>query len=475
MSTFRKIVNNTAIQACGSAFNTVTGLLVTAALARYLGKDGYGEYSLVFVYLFFAGVIADLGFDGILVRELAKVPDLTSQRAVSLISNTIIWKLVFSGLALAISAAYLFFRDYPLNTKLAVILLELTLFAGAGESLEAIFKVNLQIKYSVISSLISQGTHLFFLLLFIYLKTTLLVLIGAYFLARLVRCVVVYLFSTKFIRFRFCLDRSLMKFLFLESFPLGIAAGLWMVYYRVDTLMLDYYKGVGAVGQYNAAYKFVDLFLLFSGMIMVSIYPIMSATYSDHIESLKKLYQKSIDYLSIVGAFITFFTFIFAKYIITLIYGTRFLDSIPTLRILAWVGIFIFVSNIYGHMFIVLGLQKRDFLLLRFLGLVVNVFLNLKLIPAWGANGAAAATVFTEFLIFLLAPILIGNKFSYHPSFKNLFKSVGTAVFPCLLFLFVPFLAESIYPAIILFLTLSLLMFRRDYLQMWEFFKGEVN
>ena len=67
-----RIFTNALLLGIGVAVNALIGLYVTRALARYLGVAVYGRYALAFVYLNITAVIANFGFDAILIREISR-------------------------------------------------------------------------------------------------------------------------------------------------------------------------------------------------------------------------------------------------------------------------------------------------------------------------------------------------------------------------------------------------------------------
>lgn len=425
INTAKRIFKNTGIQAVGSIWNTLIGLLITGSLARYLGKTGYGEYSLVFIYLYFSTVIAYFGFDSILLRELSKEKDKKSQNR--LLLATIMLKLTFSLFAISLTLLYLSFIHYPQYIKSGIIIVNLTLIIGAVESVEAIFKVHLKMVYSVISSVVSQLLHLLFIYLAITMKMSLPYLILAYLFARVFRIIIVYYSSRRFIEIYFDWDWQTALFILKNSFLLGIANVLWIIYFRIDNIMLDFMKGTESVGQYNAAYKFVDMALLFSGMMMTSIFPLLSERYPHDIAGFKRIYQKSIDYTSLIGATMTLLIILLSPYLIISIFGSQFHESILTLQILGLVPLLIFLNNALGHIMLILGMQGKPLILLMLFGVFINVSANWLLIPISGSNGAAIATVVSEFISLILMFWIITPKIDFSPSMRiPIF--IGTAI-----------------------------------------------
>ena len=71
----RLVAKNTIFQLAGRAVNLLLSLFLVGFLTRYLGTEGFGEYSTIFAYLAIAAAVADFGFITYLTRETAKNPD----------------------------------------------------------------------------------------------------------------------------------------------------------------------------------------------------------------------------------------------------------------------------------------------------------------------------------------------------------------------------------------------------------------
>ena len=72
MSNTRKVAYNTIVQYAGKAVITAISLVMVAALTRYLGVAGFGQYTTVFAYISFWAVFADFGLNWVQVREISK-------------------------------------------------------------------------------------------------------------------------------------------------------------------------------------------------------------------------------------------------------------------------------------------------------------------------------------------------------------------------------------------------------------------
>ena len=223
-----------------------------------------------------------------------------------------------------------------------------------------------------------------------------------------------------------------------EALPYGITGIFVMIYYWIDSIMLSIMAENEIVGWYNTEYKIVYIFLYLYSIYIISIFPVMSNLYKISIESLKFTFERSFKYLLIISTPIGIITTFIASKLILIIYGVDYIPSIIALQILIWTLIFMFLNNLSDNL---LGSVNKQLIVTKITGLgaILNILLNLILIPKFSYIGASFATVITEFL---LMPILIyviwKNKFT---NLTQLLKDLPKIIFSSLvliIFLFYP-------------------------------------
>jgi O-antigen/teichoic acid export membrane protein len=161
--------------------------------------------------------------------------------------------------------------------------------------------------------------------------------------------------------------------------------------------------GNEVVGWYNAAYRLIFIFISLYSVYMVSIFPIMSRFYETSKKSIKLVYERSFKFLLIISLPLAVFTTLMADKIILIIYGTGYIPSIIALQILIWSIVFMFVNNLSLNL---LGSVNRPLVVAKIIasGAIINIILNILLIPKFSYIGSSAATVITELV---MIPIFI--------------------------------------------------------------------
>jgi O-antigen/teichoic acid export membrane protein len=160
-------------------------------------------------------------------------------------------------------------------------------------------------------------------------------------------------------------------------------------------------KGVEAVGLYSVGYRFISLFIIVPSAFAFSVWPVLSRLFIQSGEKLRRLFQKSVEYLLLLAIPVSFGMTLIADLAVLSIFGPQYADSIPAVRILMWVLPFLFLTNIGG---VTLGAVDRPYQMVTCLiaALVTNVSLNLLLIPLFSFSGAAFTTVVTEIVLLVL-------------------------------------------------------------------------
>jgi O-antigen/teichoic acid export membrane protein len=95
-----------------------------------------------------------------------------------------------------------------------------------------------------------------------------------------------------------------------------------------------------------------------------------------------------------------------AKWIIGILYGAPYLPAVAPLRIVVWYTAFSYLG-VARNAWMVCE-NKQHYLKYLYSGAaLINVILNVLLIPSFGATGAAAASLITQISTTVLLPILI--------------------------------------------------------------------
>jgi O-antigen/teichoic acid export membrane protein len=165
------------------------------------------------------------------------------------------------------------------------------------------------------------------------------------------------------------------------------------VYFKLDVPILQHFRKYDEVGWYTFAYRPFEALLFIPATLRTVVFPVLSIYYRSAPNRVLASAEKLFKVLMIVGWPITVGLFLLAQQFSDLI--GLFPQSAAALRILALAIVFMFVDNTFAAVLNAIDRQKL-FAYVALSGLVINLTLNLVLIPRWGYLGAATATVATE-------------------------------------------------------------------------------
>ena len=161
---FYRIGYNTLVQVFGKVISTVLSFISIGLLTRYLGQEGFGNYSLVFAYLSIFGIFSDLGLQLTMVRELA-------QKKESSIYSSFFWTKFFLVIfSTILSWLFLLFFPYSRFLKIAILIASFGFALGSLNNFGmVIFQANLRLDLLTLVDAFSRTIAVGFIFVFISL------------------------------------------------------------------------------------------------------------------------------------------------------------------------------------------------------------------------------------------------------------------------------------------------------------------
>ena len=372
------------------------GLVYSMYTARYLGPERYGTIAFALAFTSIFGVVTDLGINTLTIREVAR----NKNSATTFLGNLLLIKsiLVIITVAFIVVAVNLTGHDrIEIDvTYLISISIILSAFNGAFNSLFQAFE---RIEYISIGSVLSNIS----------------MLLGAgYAISQgfgVIGFACIYIFSsilglayTLFVANRLHLthalqiDREMIWPMMKEALPFGITALSGMIYTYADSIMLSSLKGNEVVGWYNAPYRLMLMMLFIPNVINVVIFPVMSRYFTSSPSFLKLIYTKYLKFMLILSLPLGMGTTLIADKIILFVFGVGFENSIVALKIIIWTIVLTFIGAAFARLLESVN-QQRIITKISMVCMVVNVLLNILLIPKFSYIGSSFVTVVTEFLL----------------------------------------------------------------------------
>lgn len=396
MSTAKRIVKNTSVLFIATIIGYILGFFTTVYTAQYLGAEGFGVVSLALSLTAIFGIIIDLGLNTLTVREVARNKSLADKY----ISNTLLMKIILAILTFGLIILTTKIIGYSQQVNYVIYIITFSIIFGALTGVfNAVFQSYEKLEYQSIGTILNAVLMLVGVLIAVHLHLNILAFAFIYFISTMV--VLAYsgiIYSWKFVLPKINIDWSFWSPTIKESLPFAMTGIFTMIYYWIDSVILSVMVGNEVVGWYNAAYRLVFIFASLYSVYMVSIFPVLSGFYKTSKKSIKIAYERSFKYMLIVNLPIAIFITFLADKIILLIYGTGYIPSVIALQVLIWAVIFMFINTLSLNL---LGSVNRQVVVAKIAasGAILNIILNLLLIPEFSYIGSSVATVATELLI----------------------------------------------------------------------------
>lgn len=382
------------------------GFVLVVLIARFLGKDVYGLYAFAVAYSTFFMIIADLGINTYLTRDIAQKID----EGPKYLSNSLSSRFLFSFISIILLYIIIQFFDYNTTQKNIILVVGAgILIRGTSQLIIAFLRAHQQMQYEAMSGFIERMIAVIGGALILFsgrgiVELVLLLLFAAliqlFYLLRVV--------NSKFTKIRFEFDIPFIGKIVREALPFLLANFMMGLNYRIDTVLISVFRTDGEVGLYNVAYNLVLSFMIIQNIFVRTMFPVLSKYSFTNEKKFEQAYHLLIKVMIVLVIPISTMITVNARFIIETIYGKEYEGSIVCLQILIWSLIFMFSSNTMGSVLLALKGEKYSFL-----GWAIcagfNLISNILIIPMYGIIGASFTTLlsemvaFTSFYIFLVS------------------------------------------------------------------------
>jgi O-antigen/teichoic acid export membrane protein len=384
-----KYFKNTGMAFVGKVGSLFIKMLVSIYVARYLSKANLGIITGGITYIYLFSALATLGLDQFIVKELHQFPQNRDR-----ILGTSFWMKVFAGLG-CIPLIWLAYQVYPAHgTPYSYVLIFSVIgIVQAFNVIDSYFQSEVQSKYimqvQVTGTLISAAIKV----VLVHLKMPLIAFVYAYALDFVLLALGYFITYNRKGRniFNWAYNSELAKKLLHYSWPLIISGIMVSLYMKIDQLMVQNIAGVNEAGAYATVATLSEAWNFIPTVIITTLFPAILNARRDDIKRYKKRIQNLYDlmvYLSLPAAIIITFT----SHLIYKVYTPVYAYAAPVLSVHIWSGVFVFLGAASSQYLIAEGYVKLTFIRTGF-GAIVNILLNLILIPKMGMMGAAIATL----------------------------------------------------------------------------------
>src|ERR1700691_500954 len=390
-----RVINNSAALLALDLLSKAVPLVVFPAVVRALGPTAYGKVGFATAVAGFFGLLASPGFTTYASREAAK----DEGRVNFLVQHVLGARIAFGVLSYALLIAFaLTFAPRDFMTRLLIVLSGLV-FLVSSVDVQWVFTARSRMWMVALRGAVGQLIYGGGLLGFIRCPSDAWIMPVAGVLSLVAGMLLIWLPARREYRIPWpVMSPGVWPNFLPVCLIMGFASMMSMIYDQIDTVMLRYMPIENELGLYVASYSMMTISMSFAAILGQVFFPLLSETTGQDLEKEQRylgwLWRASI------GLAIPIATggFILAEPLTGFVLGSQYAGAATLFRWLTLTIVAGSLASYFGARLIPIGREKK-YLTAVAAGAVVNIVLNLFLIPRYGAIAAAFTTAISQAVV----------------------------------------------------------------------------
>ncbi len=388
---------------CGKIAQMFLSLFVGVLSARYLGPDNYGLIGYGAAYVNFFMSFCTLGINSVIIKDFIDNP----QEQGKTIGTTIVLRAISSlfSAVMIVSIVAVLDKGEPITIAVAA-LCSVALIFHVFDTVNYWFQYQYKSRITAIVTFVAYViTSAYRVILLIYKKNVMWFAFASsidYVIVGILLLLIYKKHKGPKLTFSFSKGKKLIN----TSYHYILSGMMVSIYGQTDKLMLKQMIDESNVGYYTTAVNICTMWTFVLMAIIDSIYPTILRYYKqsyDEYERKNRQLYAIVFYISVTVSLIIQFA---GEYVVQLLYGKEYLPAVIPLKIITWYVAFSYLGVARNAWIVCENNQK--YLKYMYLGAaVINVILNLVLIPTYGTSGAATASLITQICTSIVLPFFI--------------------------------------------------------------------
>lgn len=410
----RLVAENTMAQMTAMAVSLGFGLVTAGILSRHLGVDRFGKFHYLFAFYYFFLALNDFGINTVVVREISK----NKHRSGEILGSIFLFKLALSLFSLLAAWTVVLRMGFEGDLRRGLLIYGFILPLMALQLPAVVYQVHLKLARLSVLSLINKGIAFIFILTAVWFGFGITGLAIALILSETFYSLLLFRDARSLIEPVWKWNSRVLRAILCSGIPIGLTGLLVAVINRSSFILLERLSDLHQLGLFSAAVKVTSLAEALPLMLMGTLYPLMTYYAVEDPARLRALYRKGLLLLTLLGIALAALVSLLSPQIVRVVFGRSYIPAFPILTTLIWATAFIYPALCGGNLLISLG-RERVSLVIILIAAILNVSLNLRMIPLWGALGAARAMTVTYGVVLVFTLIASHSALQQHGRTKT--------------------------------------------------------
>ena len=380
-------------------------LILAPYAARILGADGLGEIAYAQAIFIYFQLLAGLGSGAYGQRLIAKSTKNNSSLSVAFLE---IWllKIILGIVGIFIFVVSIRNFDYPLKILLYVQIVDLTI---NFVDISWFYQGMQNFKKVIIQQLMIKLCTVFFVFSFVQDENDTFIYLLCFSIPTFCGYFLMWKNITEHINFKEI--SSAKPFRHLKGLLILFAPFVAILLFAyIDRLLIGFItQDMSQVGLYDMSFKFAAISIGLSTAISTVLMPNITSAYANgEFDYIKNTLTKALEVSVFMGMFSFLCLFYVSPYLIPWFLGSEFTASVDILKILSFVVYSKSITILLGSGLMIAVERDKIYVIFIWISLLLNIGLNVLLIPNFGASGAATASAISEIL--LVITLIVHNR-----------------------------------------------------------------
>ncbi len=419
------VLRNSVTLITGNVVAKLINLVLVLILARMFGAAGFGLYSFAFAFVMMFMLLTQFGMNTFLVRHIAT----DRNRVETALPTALSMVLVLSLLTLPLVNGVAWVAGWSAAERVVILLFSIYMvFDSWSRFLFSVFRAYERMEFEALVFILERCGLLVAALIVWAAGAGLPELVAAFAGVELLKASLAFILVRRhFTPLRPAWQSGLAFSLLRQSMPFALMILFATLTLRIDIIMLKLFHSVEMAGLYGVGRRLIESLAFLPESVVSALFPALSLLFLRSRARFDITFQRALRYFLLIALPLAALLFTYAESIVGLLFAPEFAAAAVALRWMAiWLGL-LFVKHLFAVTLNAVG-RQRSFSLIAGLTMVINVLLNLLLIPAYDLMGAGVATVSAELLTTVIAFFVLRRELGLPKLEPRLLATLGAGL-----------------------------------------------